>query len=165
MHSICNMPAHGSRGIWPRDVLKKVSRGLYLVPAISHILFPTNHSLPTDVVFPPASPNGINESVTIHTIRFIEKIGKRAYKIHRTDSTAITISSISFSSLCETIEKQGVVVLQPVSRNEIINTSCIRSIYRTEKGRIEITLVHLPERIFHVGKKYESYFCKHFLSH
>ena len=28
MHSICNMPAHGSRGIWPRDVLKKVSRGL-----------------------------------------------------------------------------------------------------------------------------------------
>src|SRR5574341_549267 len=33
MHSICNMPAHGSRGIWPRDVLKKVSRGLSRVEA------------------------------------------------------------------------------------------------------------------------------------
>src|SRR5574342_1070456 len=33
MHSICNMPAHGSRGIWPRDVLKKVSRGLSRVAA------------------------------------------------------------------------------------------------------------------------------------
>ena len=33
MHSICNMPAHGSRGIWPRDVLKEVSRGLSRVEA------------------------------------------------------------------------------------------------------------------------------------
>src|SRR5574337_1149733 len=33
MHSICNMPAHGSRGIWPRDVLKKVSRGRSRVEA------------------------------------------------------------------------------------------------------------------------------------
>ena len=33
MHSICNMPAHGSRGIWPQDVLKKVSRGLSRVEA------------------------------------------------------------------------------------------------------------------------------------
>ena len=27
------MPAHGSRGMWPRDVLKKVSRGLSRVEA------------------------------------------------------------------------------------------------------------------------------------
>ena len=27
------MPAHGSSGIWPRDVLKKVSRGLSRVEA------------------------------------------------------------------------------------------------------------------------------------
>ena len=33
MHSICNIPAHGSRGIWPRDVLKKVARGLSRVEA------------------------------------------------------------------------------------------------------------------------------------
>src|SRR5574340_64926 len=32
LYAICRLPSHG-RGIWPRDVLKKVSRGLSRVEA------------------------------------------------------------------------------------------------------------------------------------
>ena len=38
------MPAHGSRGIWPRDVLKKVSRGLSRVD-YKMCLFVVNNGL------------------------------------------------------------------------------------------------------------------------
>ena len=42
---------------------------------------------------------------------------------------------------------------------------CLAKIYRTEKGRIELTLINLPELIFHVGWKYTTYFTEHYLKH
>ena len=146
-----------------KTFIRKTDISIYLLPAVARILFPAQDTGPEDVVFPPYGSTGINESVTVRAIRFIEKTGKRTYTVYRTDSTVLTISSVSFASLCNTIRKQGITLLQPVSRNEIINTSCIARIYRTEKGRIELILINLSDRVFHVGKKYSEYFMDHFL--
>ena len=107
----------------------------------------------------------MDESVTISTIRFLEKVGKREYYLYRTDGKVISIFSVGFADLCVSIARQTIEKLQPVSRSVIINTSCIKDIHRQEKGRIEIHLINLPERSFIVGKKYEAYFSEHFLAH
>lgn len=145
--------------------IRKENMSYYLIPAVQKVLFPSTPSEPQMVTFPTPKVHGVDESVTISTIRFLEKVGKREYYLYRTDGKVISIFSVGFADLCVSIARQKIEKLQPVSRSVIINTSCIKDIHRQEKGRIEIHLINLPERSFIIGKKYEAYFAEHFLTH
>ena len=145
--------------------IRKENMSYYLIPAIQKVLFPSKSAEPLMVTFPTPKVHGVDESVPISAIRFLERVGKREYHLYRTDGKIVSIFSIGFADLCNSIAKQKIEKLQPVSRSVIINTSCIKDIHRQEKGRIEIHLINLPERFFIVGKKYEAHFVEHFLAH
>lgn len=145
--------------------IRKENMSYYLIPAIRKVLFPSRSAEPLMVTFPTPKVHGVDESVPISTIRFLEKVGKREYHLYRTDGRITSIYSVGIADLCNSIAMQKIEKLQPVSRSVIINTSCIKDIHRQEKGRIEIHLINLPERSFIVGKKYESFFVEHFLAH
>ena len=136
---------------------------LFLLKTVRKTLFPAAKPEPELVTFPAASIHGIDESVPVRSIRFIEKVSRHGYLIHRTDGLVTLINSISFAELAAEIAAQRVHLLQPVSRGIILNVSCISRISRLENGRIEIYLVNLPERPFIAGEKYAAFFSETFL--
>lgn len=66
-------------------------------------------------------------------------------------------SSISFSDLCKRIEDEKIIILQPISRNIIINTNYISDVTVLRNGRVNISLIGTEEEL-HVGKNYQMKF-------
>ncbi len=146
-----------------KSFVRKENMAFYLLPAVREVLFPKEPAEPSLVTFPSPILRGVDESVPVSTIRFIEKIGRKEYAVYRTDGKVMHILSIGFAELCSSIARQNITTLQPANRSLIINISCIREIRRQGKGRIEFSLINLPGRTFLVGAKYERYFIDHFL--
>ena len=142
------------------NVVGFVSKGYLedqLVRSIFEVLCSKNIvKRPSSFVFP-ASNGSIGEEFNLSDILYIKIYVFSEYTIHKPDGTEIHKPSVSFSDLCKRIEESGATVLQPISRNTIINTNYISEVYVERNGRATITLLGCPEK-FHVGKNYQGKF-------
>ncbi len=127
-----------------------------LIPTIMSILLKDQPRAETLVV-PTSSHKEVSKGFPIKDIRYIEIISYLNYKIVFVDKNSVTVRSLPFQQLCSEIKKQGIAELQPVSRNQIINTNYIKDVYITKNGRLAISMVGVPTP-FVVGKNYASYF-------
>lgn len=127
---------------------------------ISEIFQPFPSTIQTHKVFifPPSKHNPFPEGIRIADIRFIDFFARSTYQIHLVDGTCKEINSVPFKTICSLLQSQNISCLQQVSRNEIINTNYISTITKLNNGRIELTLVNLPNRKFCIGRKHESNF-------
>ena len=80
------------------------------------------------------------------------------YKVYMIDGLCRTIYSLPFRDICNLLLAGGFSTLRPVTKNQIINTDHIRTISKADNGRIEITLINLPEKKFYVGNKHQKSF-------
>lgn len=111
-----------------------------------------------EFIFPAANSNYISESINVNNIRYIEFRDRKIYKVYMIDGLCRTIYSLPFRDICNLLLAGGFSTLRPVTKNQIINTDHIRTISKADNGRIEITLINLPEKKFYVGNKHQKYF-------
>ena len=153
-----------SQQIDVRAFIRKDTMSQYLLHSVERVLFATRHSEIKRVNFPSPTIHSMSESMMIRDISYIEKTGRTTYDVYTTSGKIILIRSVYFANLCDELKRQQITLLQPVSRNQIINTACIKTISRTPKGRLFIELISVPDKRFSVGKGYERYFVETFLS-
>ena len=110
-----------------------------------------------EFIFPAANSKYISESVNVNNIRYIE-FREKKYKAYMIDGSCRTIYSLPFRDICNLLLTGGFSTLRPVTKNQIINIDHIRTISKADNGRIEITLINLPEKKFFVGNKHQKYF-------
>lgn len=153
-----------SQQIDVRAFIRKDAMSQYLLHSVERVLFPTQHYEIKRINFPSPTIHSLSESMLIRDISYIEKTGRTTYEVYTVSGKIVLIRSVYFADLCDELKKQHITLLQPVSRNQIINTACIKTISRTPKGRIFIELINYPDKQFNVGKGYERYFVETFLS-
>lgn len=111
---------------------------------------------PTSFVFP--GRKGLaGRAFDLSEILFIKVYVYEEYIIHKPDTKEIMVASLPFSELCKKIESDGIVELQPISRNRIINTNYISEVLIDRSGRVMISLLGYPESM-KIGPTYQNKF-------
>ena len=111
---------------------------------------------PTSFVFP--GRKGLaGRSFDLSEILFVKVYVYEEYIIHKPDAKEIKVASHPFSELCRKIETDGIVELQPISRNTIINTNYISDVSIDRSGRVLISLLGYSEPM-KVGPTYQKKF-------
>ena len=140
--------------------ISKENMSIDLLPYVLKSLRISNltESQSKEFIFPAANSKYISESVKVNNIRYIEFRDRKIYKAYMIDGSCRTIYSLPFRDICNLLLTGGFSNLRPVTKNQIINTDHIRTISKADNGRIEITLINLPEKKFFVGNKHQKYF-------
>lgn len=112
---------------------------------------------PSQFTFPPPHGVGIGQTFDLEEILYIKVYSFQEYTIFLSNGQKVRRSSISFSDLCKRIEDEKIIILQPISRNIIINTNYISDVTVLRNGRVNISLIGMEEEL-HVGKNYQMKF-------
>lgn len=111
---------------------------------------------PSSFVFPGA--RGLaGRAFDLSEILFVKVYVYEEYMVHRPNGTEVKVASLPFTELCKRIKSDGIVELQPISRNKIINTNYISEALLDRSGRVMISLLGYPEP-FKVGPTYQKKF-------
>ena len=128
-----------------------------LLPAIKSVLnIREQHLLQEYIVFPSTTQGRSSHAYKIEDILYINYHKPSTYEIHLSSGDTQTISSVSFTSFSHMLIENRVPYLVPINKNQIINSACIMSLYRTKNYRLAISLLGLEET-FIVGKQKEQF--------
>lgn len=129
-----------------------------LVRSVMEVLSSKNLvARPTQFTFPPPRDGGIGQTFDLEEILYIKVYSFQEYTIFLANGQKVRRSSISFSELCKQIEDERITILQPISRNIIINTNYISEVTVLRNGRVSISMIGMEEEL-HVGKNYQMKF-------
>ena len=139
--------------------IPKVKIDRLLVRSIAEVLCDKNHERPepADFFFPANSFSEIPEAVSIADTRWIVLSSFREYSVHLTSGITKTIKSSTFRDVVQALKDQGISSLQPISRNQIVNTKYIGKVYLEDNSRVSLRLVG-SDTYLHVGKNYTDTF-------
>ena len=114
-------------------------------------------SRPTQFTFPPARGGGIGQTFDLEESLYFKVHSFQEYDIFLANGQKTRRASLSFAELCKRIEDEKNTILQPISRNTIININYIAEVTVLRNGRVTVLLIGRSEEL-HVGKHYQMRF-------
>ena len=139
--------------------IPKAKMDRLLVRSVAEVLCDKKHERPEpiDFFFPTGSFSEIPEAIPIADIRWIDLSSFREYSVHLTSGTTKIIKSSTFKDVVQALKDQAITSLQPISRNQIVNTQYIGKVYLEDNCRVSLRLVG-SDNYLHVGKNYAETF-------
>ncbi len=137
-------------------IVKKNIRGFILksaaereLPLLLEQLY-LKRTIPLDEekFFFPSSDSGkdCRPSFSTDYIRYIYHLGRRNYEITFVDGTRTELHSSTVAAVRSALQEQHTRAIVPISQNEFVNITLIKSIRKRRDGRIEIRLIGEPDK-------------------